>query len=216
MKLRLLNASHQALCYPGYLAGYRLVHDVTTDPLFARFLLDYMTSEAIPTLQPVPGIDPQHYARQLIERFSNPEVRDTVARLCFNASDRIPKFLLPVIRHQLATGGPVTRSAAVVASWARYAEGTDENGERYEIVDALAPRLQAAAGRQGRHPAAFLEDNRAVFGDLADNPRFTQVYSSILTALREHGVRSTLTDLDQYATPSMAGRNPAGPERKSP
>jgi mannitol 2-dehydrogenase len=28
MKLRLLNASHQALCYFGYLAGYRLVHDV--------------------------------------------------------------------------------------------------------------------------------------------------------------------------------------------
>ena len=43
MKLRLLNASHQALCYPGYLVGYRFVHDVTTDPLFARFLLDYMT-----------------------------------------------------------------------------------------------------------------------------------------------------------------------------
>jgi mannitol 2-dehydrogenase len=216
MKLRLLNASHQALCYPGYLAGYRLVHDVTTDPLFARFLLDYMTSEAIPTLRPVPGIDLQHYARQLIERFSNPEVRDTVARLCYHASDRIPKFLLPVIRHQLAAGGPVTRSAAVVASWARYAEGTDENGERYEIVDTLAPQLQAAARRAGRHPAAFLADNRAVFGDLADEPRFVQVYSSILTALREHGVRSTLEDLDQYATGSMAGRTPAGPERKSP
>jgi mannitol-1-phosphate/altronate dehydrogenase len=57
MKLRLLNASHQALCYPGYLAGYLLVHEVTTDPLFARFLLDYMTAEAIPTLKPVPGID---------------------------------------------------------------------------------------------------------------------------------------------------------------
>ncbi len=79
MKLRLLNASHQALCYPGYLVGYRLVHEVTADPLFARFLLDYMTAEAIPTLKPVPGIDIHQYARQLIERFSNPEVRDTVA-----------------------------------------------------------------------------------------------------------------------------------------
>jgi mannitol 2-dehydrogenase len=216
MKLRLLNASHQALCYPGYLAGYRLVHDVTADPLFARFLLDYMRAEAIPTLRPVPGIDLQRYSSQLIERFSNPEVGDTVARLCANASDRIPKFLLPVIRHQLAAGQSVTRSAAVVASWARYAEGTDENGEPYAIVDAIAPRLQAAARRQRRHPTAFLEDNRAVFGDLADEPRFTQVYSSILTALHEHGVRRTLADLDQYATPATAGRTPAGPERNSP
>jgi mannitol 2-dehydrogenase len=198
MKLRLLNASHQALCYPGYLVGYRLVHEVTTDPLFARFLLDYMTAEAIPTLKPVPGLDIDQYARQLIERFSNPEVRDTVARLCANTSDLIPKFLLPVIRHQLAAGAPFTRSAAVVASWARYAEGSDENGETYEIDDVLAPQLRAAAGRQREHPAAFLEDNRAVFGDLADDPRFTRVYGAILASLLDQGVRKTLADLDQY------------------
>ena len=198
MKLRLLNASHQALCYPGYLVGYRLVHDVTTDPLFARFLLDYMTQEAIPTLRPVPGVDLVHYANQLIERFSNPEVRDTVARLCANASDLIPKFLLPVIRHQLATGGPFTRSAAVVAGWARYAEGIDEDGEPHEIDDILAPQLHAAAGRQRCHPTAFLEDNRAVFGELADDARFTRVYSAILTSLLERGVRKTFANLDHY------------------
>jgi mannitol 2-dehydrogenase len=31
MKLRLLNASHQALCYLGYLAGYRYAHEVCQD-----------------------------------------------------------------------------------------------------------------------------------------------------------------------------------------
>ncbi len=196
MKLRLLNASHQALCYPGHLVGYRFVHEVTTDPLFAQFLLDYMTAEAIPTLRPVPGVDLVRYANQLIERFSNPEVRDTVARLCANASDLIPKFLLPVIRHQLATGGPFTRSAAVVASWARYAEGTDENGEPYEMDDDLAPQLKAAARRQRRHLTAFLEDNRSIFGELADDTRFTRVYGSILASLLEDGVRKTFADLE--------------------
>jgi mannitol 2-dehydrogenase len=199
MKLRLLNASHQALCYPGYLVGYRLVHDVTSDPLFARFLLDYMLSEAIPTLRPVPGIDLSGYAHQLIERFSNPEVGDTVARLCANASDLIPKFLLPVVREQLTAGGPFTRAAAVVACWARYCEGTDENGEPNEMDDALAPQLRAAASRQASHPTAFLEDNRAIFGDLADDPRFTRLYQGLLGSLRERGVRATLADLDSFA-----------------
>jgi len=198
MKLRLLNASHQALCYPGYLVGYRLVHEVTSDPLFARFLLDYMTAEAIPTLRPVTGIDLHDYAHELIDRFSNPEVRDTVARLCANASDLIPKFILPVIREQLAAGRPFTRAAAVVACWARYAEGTDESGEPHEMDDDLAPQLRAAAARQGTRPAAFLEDNRALFGDLADDTRFTRVYRPILTSLRERGVRRTLADLDRY------------------
>jgi mannitol 2-dehydrogenase len=202
MKLRLLNASHQALCYPGYLVGYRLVHDVTSDPLFARFLLDYMLFEAIPTLRPVPGIDLPQYAHQLIERFSNPEVGDTVARLCANASDLIPKFLLPVVREQLAAGGPFTRAAAVVACWARYCEGTDESGQAIEMDDALAPQLRAAAQRQGErpgeHPLAFLEDNRSVFGELAGEPRFTQVYLGVLASLQEHGVRATLDDLDRF------------------
>jgi mannitol 2-dehydrogenase len=221
MKLRLLNASHQALCHPGRLVGYRFVHEVTTDPLFARFLLDYMTAEAIPTLPPVPGVDLLGYANQLIERFSNPEVRDTVARLCANASDCIPKFLLPVIRQQLAVGGPITRSAAVVAAWARDAEGTDENGEPHELDDDLAPRLQAAARRQREHLTAFLDGNRAVFGELADDSRFTGVYGSILVSLLERGVRRTFADLDQFAAPAQPGQAPPTlddlgvPERKS-
>ena len=43
--------------------------------------------------------------RTCAERFSNGEVRDTVTRLCAESSDRIPKWLLPVIRDQLAALG---------------------------------------------------------------------------------------------------------------
>ena len=198
MKLRLLNASHQALAYPGYLVGYRFVHEVTSDPLFATFLLDYMSSEAIPTLRPVPGIDLDAYTHELISRFSNPEVRDTLARLAARTSDMIPKFLLPVLRAELAAGGPITRSAAVIACWARYAEGSDEAGETFEVIDVHAASLQAAARRHDE-PLAFLQDNRAIFGELADDPRFTAVYANILTSLHERGVRATLADLDRYA-----------------
>src|SRR5213076_2882173 len=49
-------------------------------------------------------------------------LRDTVARLCAESSDRIPKWLLPVIRENLRTGGEIELSVAVIASWARYAE----------------------------------------------------------------------------------------------
>jgi len=194
MKLRLLNASHQGLCYFGYLAGYRLVHDVCQDPLFANFLLAYMDREATPTLEPVPGIDLEEYKPNLIARFSNPHVRDTVARLCAESSDRIPKWLLPVIRHNLAHGGEITRSAAVVASWARYAEGVDEQGEPIQVVDRLADRLTATARGQREDRLAFLRD-REVFGDLVDDERFTSVYRQHLDSLYEHGARATLEKL---------------------
>lgn len=194
MKLRLLNASHQALCYAGYLAGYRLVHDVARDPLFAQFLLDYMTEEAIPTLQPVRGIDLHAYTHELVDRFSNPEVRDTVSRLCANSSDLIPKFLLPVVRHQLRTGGSISRCAAVIACWARYAEGTDEKGAPIDVVDHLKDRLMASAQQQSSNPTAFLE-NRDIFGDLVDDLRFTTTYVATLASLHQRGARATLQAL---------------------
>lgn len=194
MKLRLLNASHQALCYFGYLSGYRLVHEVAQDPLFARFLLAYMDNEATPTLQPVPGIDLVDYKQTLIDRFSNPEIRDTVARLCAESSDRIPKWLLPVIRTNLDTGGDITLSTAVVASWARYAEGVDEQGEPIEIVDQLKDSLVPLAQKQKDDPTAFIA-NRAVFGDLIDNKRFVAEYTEQLASLHAQGARKTLEGL---------------------
>jgi mannitol 2-dehydrogenase len=194
MKLRLLNASHQGLCYFGYLAGYRLVHEVAQDSLFANFLLDYMNLEATPTLAPVPGIDLDTYKLQLIERFSNSAVRDTVARLCAESSDRIPKWLLPVIRENLAAGRDVTRSAAIVASWARYAEAVDEQGQPIQVVDRLADQLVAIAARQRDEPLAFVS-NRELFGDLADHPEFTEPYLDALSSLHERGARATLEAL---------------------
>ncbi|MFD0043818.1 mannitol dehydrogenase family protein [Pseudarthrobacter scleromae] len=194
MKLRLLNASHQGMCYFGRLAGYTYAHEAAQDPLFARFLLDYMNKEATPTLEPVPGIDLDSYKQTLIDRFSNEHIRDTLARLCAESSDRIPKWLLPVIRTNLERGGEIHRSAAVVASWARYAEGLDEQGNTIDVVDRIKEPLMAAAARQRQEPLAFLS-NRQVFGDLADNELFIRAYSEALNKLHEGGARATLGSL---------------------
>ncbi len=194
MKLRLLNASHQALCYVGFLAGYHYAHEVCQDPLFVDFLLAYMDREATPTLHEVPGVDLTAYKHQLVERFANPEVRDTLARLCAESSDRIPKWLVPVIRENLASGGEIDRSALVVAAWARYAEGVDEQGNAIDVVDQLKDRVMAAAARQREEPLAFVEDV-LLFGDLARNERFAASYRGWLTSLHEVGARATLERL---------------------
>jgi mannitol 2-dehydrogenase len=196
MKLRLLNAGHQCLAYFARLCGFEFVHEAASDPFFAEFLLAYFESEAIPTLPPVPGIDLHDYSRTLIERFSNPGVRDTVARLCAFSSDRIPKWLIPVIRDNLASDGSVRLAAATVASWARYAEGTDEWGKPYEVVDQLADSLIPIARSQHENPTAFIEI-AAVFGDLAHQPRFVQAYSWALDSLHHKGARATLEALLQ-------------------
>ncbi len=194
MKLRLLNASHQALCYLGYLSGYRYAHEVCQDKLFVDFLLGYMDVEGTPTLPPVPGVDLDRYKHQLIERFANPEVRDTLARLCAESSDRIPKWLLPVVREQLAAGREIGRSALVVASWARYAEAVDEQGQPIEVVDRLRDKLVERAQHNREDPLVFISDPD-LFGDLASNEQFVTQYKAALQSLHEIGARATLEAL---------------------
>ncbi|WP_410789889.1 mannitol dehydrogenase family protein [Kribbella sp. C-35] len=194
MKLRLLNASHQALCYLGYLDGYRYAHEVCQDKLYVDFLLGYMDHEGTPTLPPVPGVDLDRYKHQLIERFANPEVRDTLARLCAESSDRIPKWLLPVVREQLAAGREIKRSVLVVASWARYAEGVDEQGRPIEVVDRLRDKLVERAQHNREDPLVFISDPD-LFGDLASDERFVTPYKAALRSLHEIGARATLEAL---------------------
>lgn len=193
MKLRLLNASHQALCYLGYLAGYRYAHEVAQDDEFARFLLGYMKHEGEPTLPEVPGTDLTAYEHELVARFANPEIRDTLARLCAESSDRIPKWLVPVIRDNLAAGQAVDRAALVVAAWARYSEGVDEQGEPIDIVDHRKDQVMAAAAKQDEDRLAFIRD-RSLFGDLAEQEAFTAPYVAALESLHTNGAAATVRD----------------------
>jgi mannitol 2-dehydrogenase len=195
MKLRLLNASHQAIAYFGHLCGFELVHDAAQDEPMRRFLRAYMDREGAPTLPAVPGVDLDEYKDTLLERFANPAVRDTIPRLCAESSDRIPKWLVPVIRENLESGGEVERSAAVVASWVRYAEGEDEQGRPIEVVDNRKQQVTELA-RKARDgdPDAFIR-NRDLFGDLAGSERFMDAYRGTLASLHERGARATLDAL---------------------
>lgn len=193
MKLRLLNAGHQVIGFLGYLAGHRYAHQVAADPVFAELLRGYLEREATPTLGPLPGVDLDAYRRSLLARFGNRHVADTLARLCADSSNRIPTFVLPVIRQQLATGGELRRSALVVAAWARYATGVDEQGAPIDVVDGRSAELSAAARRFDDDPLGFLR--AAGMDDLADRPAFTTPYVDALRSLHRHGAAATTARL---------------------
>jgi mannitol 2-dehydrogenase len=194
MKLRLANGTHQALCYLGYLLGYTYVHEAIGDPDIHNLVLRYIDEEAVPTLRPLPGTDLNAYGRKVVERFSNPAIQDLLSRICADASDRIPKFVLPVAADRLAAGARVPTCAAVVAAWARYAEGVDELGRPIEIKDGRRETVVAAARAQASRPTAFIEQ-RTIFGDIAESAAFAEDYSRALRSIHAKGVRAALRDL---------------------
>jgi mannitol 2-dehydrogenase len=190
MKLRLLNASHQAMGYLGILCGAEYVHEVCSDPLFREFLLGYMKNEAIPTLRPVPGIDLDAYCTELLSRFGSEAIRDTLARQVVDGSARIPKFLLPVVRDRLALGASIPRCTLVLAAWSVFLE-TDEARAPRLAIDARLPHLNRGLEAEAASPGAFL-DIASVFGDLGADSRFRDGFIRARDALHEHGPRETM------------------------
>jgi len=191
MKLRLLNASHQAMSYLGLLSGAEYVHEVCRDELFAGFLLGYMNEEARPTLDPVPGVDLDDYCAQLMQRFGSEAIKDTLMRQIVDGSERIPKFLLPVVREQLRTGGVIDRSALVLAAWSRFIEGVADDGSVLEPIDKRLDELRVAAAAEATTPGAFL-DYAPVFGDLGADERLRAAFVAARAQLAALGARGAL------------------------
>jgi mannitol 2-dehydrogenase len=96
-----------------------------------------------------------------------------------------------VVHEQLKSDGPVSLSAAIVASWARYDEALDEEGNRIDVVDPLREELIAIAKTQRENPKAFIQ-NKKLFGNLAQNPRFVEPYIDVLQNLHNIGAQKTL------------------------
>lgn len=187
MKLRLLNASHQAMCHLGLLDGATFVHEVCGDPVYREFLLGYMRDEARPTLRPVPGVDLDRYCAELLDRFTNEVIADTLVRLTVDGSDRIPKFLLPVVRERLAIGGRIDHAALVLAAWSRFVEGATA----VAVIDRRLDELRAAAAAERERPGAFL-DLRSVFGDLGSSDRLREEFVAARADLLDVGPRRAM------------------------
>ncbi|MBK0417523.1 mannitol dehydrogenase family protein [Leucobacter sp. CSA1] len=158
MKLRLLNASHQAMSYLGLLEGFTEVHEACEDPDFSGFVAGYLREEAAPTLDPVPGVDLADYRAALLSRFRNRAIRDTLARQVVDGSSRIPAFLLPVALERAAHGLAVERCALVLAAWqACLLRGARDPGARLVTHDARLAELESAALGDEAEPGSFLD-----------------------------------------------------------
>jgi mannitol-1-phosphate/altronate dehydrogenase len=127
----------------------------------------------------------------ILERFANPKIGDTIARLCFDGSNRQPKFVLPSTRDRLQAGASVTGLALESALWCRYWGGLSEGGKDMQPEDSQANRLRTLAERSKNEPLAFLE-LQDVFGDLSESKAFQQSFQNALQHLWQHGTANTL------------------------
>jgi fructuronate reductase len=196
MKLRLLNASHSAFAYLGYLAGSEFIYQVAARPEFAAYMRRLMVEEVTPTLKVPGGVDVAAYQAALLERFRNPVLPHRTQQIAMDGSQKLPQRLLNTVRDNLAAGRSIALAALAVAAWMRYAAGTDEAGREIKVSDPFAPEFARVAREARGDPQALARGMlslRAIFGeDLPIDPRFTRRVTSWLGELFANGAARTV------------------------
>lgn len=197
-KLRLLNASHSAIGYPGQLAGFKYVHEVMENPLFSKLVWQMMQDEVKPLLPDIPGISIDEYCAKLIERFSNPTIMDQLPRVCLNASGKIPQFIMPSIAEAIWVNGPFRRLCFVAAAWFHYINGVDDSGRPFTVEDPMREVLQTKARVGGTDPRELLSIANLFGDDLRRDKRFLGEITTALEDIARDGVMATLPKYIDY------------------
>lgn len=164
-KIRLLNATHSAVAWAGALRGHAWIHDAVADPAVRQLAHDYATLDAIPVLRPSP-LDLDAYLAQVLRRFGNPAIADTVQRVAVDSRAKLAMFVAPTVRDRLARNEPVEAVAMLPALYLAFLDRARAATLpfRYDETDSATP---AAAD-----PVAALCGDAAVWGEAAGDPRW--------------------------------------------
>ena len=196
MKIRLLNAGHSVLGITGAIHGHSTIDVCMEDAVFAKFMRQFMDTEVTPILGKIEGVDIEQYKDSLENRFANPNIKDSVSRICAESAAKLPKFLIPTLRENLENGGNIKYATFILAAWCYYSDkGIKENGEPLEIIDVQKAALHQAAKNTENDWTAFLNQPE-IFENLNKNERFDKEYTSTVQAIyKAKNIRKLMGEL---------------------
>lgn len=184
-KIRLLNASHSCIAWAGTLLGYQFIHEGTQHAAVRQLAYDYVTDDVIPCLhtpeRPSP-IDLAAYRDVVLERFSNPAIRDTNQRVAMDGFAKIPGFITPTIRERLARNESIASVAMLPALFLSFLQRWHRGELAYTYQDQGMDPTDAHAICAAQDPVAAFCANDVLWGPLAGDKR-------LVAALREAGAR---------------------------
>jgi len=157
IKMRVLNAAQTSFAYLGVIAGHEHTCDDMTDPVLTGIVRRMLVEESLPTLPPVPGVDPLAYLGLSFARLRNTAIRHRNHQIATDGSRKIVQRILNPIRECLDDGGSIERLALVVAAWMFYLVSASERfGERWTVEDPFAAEAARIADRIGRDAVALV------------------------------------------------------------
>ena len=187
MKLRMLNGAHSLIAYAGFVAGHTYVRDAMQDTALKTIAKRHMAA-ASQTLDPVPGVDLNRYANDLIERFANPAIAHATHQISADGSQKFPQRIFEPATIAAQTGQGITTYAFATAAWCHFLSGD------HDIQD---PRLNDLP-RGGTAPqivAALHALPGLVPPELAAQTSWSEHLTGYLSKMQSLGMEQTIRDV---------------------
>ena len=189
MKLRMLNGSHSALAYLGYLAGFETINEAIADAGMRAFVQRLWRDEIIPVTPTPTNGDLAAYAGALLDRFRNPAIRHRTWQIAMDGSQKLPPRLLATVRARLEQKLTFPLIALAIGAWIIYVGGKDESGASIDVRDPLADKLRRLLDAEENHSdkVKAVLAIQEIFGDLGLNPNFAEAVDKAYASLRQRG-----------------------------
>jgi D-arabinitol 4-dehydrogenase len=178
-KIRILNASHSCIAWAGTLVGHTFIHEGTLDAEVRRLAHDYVTQDVIPCLTPSP-LDLARYRDVVLDRFSNPYIQDTNQRVAADGFSKIPGFIAPTLVECFARHAEPNATAMLPALFFRFLDRWRQGRLPYTYQDGLLDETAVRGWFSAPDPLAQFCASRALWGDMAQDPRLARVIEAAL------------------------------------
>lgn len=135
-KLYLLNGAHTLMAYCAPVLGIQTVYQAITDPRLLSWVEAYW-DDAVQQV-PLPDAAIKAYRQALIERFQNPQLKDQLARIAMDGTQKLPIRIVPQLTALAGRGQVAAGAARAVAGWVLHLRGVGA-----PVNDAAATDLVA-------------------------------------------------------------------------
>jgi len=167
-KIRVLNGGHTALAYLAALEGVQTFDAAMRVPHLLEHFQNFENKEVLPALTLTLPFSKTDYLHEIVRRFGNAAIGDTVARICADGMVKFSIFIRPTLESCLKQGILPTYSIRSIASWYVFALHVDAGKIGFDYIDASWTDLKAMLRTD-----AFIT-NRQLWGELpATYPEFT-------------------------------------------
>ncbi len=209
-KVRILNGAHTASSLAAFCAGLDSVQAMTDDPVVSKYLNKVMFDEIVPFV-PLPEAERQAYAKTIMERFANPNIRHELISIALNSVSKWQVRVLPTVKDYVAANGraPAGLSFSLAALLNFYHgrfvaggeyEGIRQDDHAYPIRDsAEILDIVDAAWKAGSdvttQVSTLLADSRLWGEDLTRIAGLAEQTAASLARIRAVGVKAAMSEL---------------------